>query len=64
MRKFIKLLNLKEKNTVSLQAELLKKLQEKFNLRIQLKLGQLKKIHILKKTSRNIASIKHCLSKK
>ncbi|URJ25692.1 50S ribosomal protein L29 [Blochmannia endosymbiont of Camponotus sp.] len=65
MNNIIKLLNQKKNDTVtvtSLQSELVKALREHFNLRIQLKSGQLKQLHLLKKVRRNIASIKNYLS--
>lgn len=62
MKKFVKLLNLKENSVASLQEELLKKLREHFDFRMQLKLDQLKNFHILKMVRRSIASIKNCLS--
>lgn len=63
MKKFMRSLNVKENNITVLQDELLKKLRKQFNVRMQLKLGHLKKIHILKTVSREIASIKYFLSK-
>lgn len=51
-------------SAVSLQAKLLQKLREQFDLLMQLKLGQWKKVHILRTVSRDIASIKRLLSKK
>lgn len=65
MKKFMQLLNLKENNNIlSLQEELLKKLRDHFNFRMQLKLNQLKKFHMLKIVRHDIASIRNCLSKK
>lgn len=64
MKKFTKSLNLKKGSVTLLQKELLKILREQFNFRMQLKLGQLKKVHILRETRRNIASIKHSLFRK
>lgn len=60
----MRLLNLKQDSVVSLQVELLRKLREKFDLLMQLKLGQWKKVHMLRTVSRDIASIKYLLSKK
>ncbi|URJ25276.1 50S ribosomal protein L29 [Candidatus Blochmannia ocreatus (nom. nud.)] len=50
-------------NNVSSQLELINMLREYFNLRLQLKSNQLKQPHLLKKVRRNIASLKHYLSK-
>lgn len=63
MKKFIKLLDLNKNGVTSLQMELLRKLQDYFNFRMQLKLGHLKQFHMLKIVRRNIASIKHFLSR-
>lgn len=60
----MRLLNLKQDSVVSLQAELLRKLREQFDLLMQLKSGQWKKVHMLRAVSRDIASIKYLLSKK
>lgn len=64
MKRFIKFSNLKEENVTLLQTDLLKQLREQCNLRMQLKLGQLKKVHMLRKIRRNVASIKNGLSAK
>lgn len=48
----------------SLQIDLLNKLREYFNLHTQAKLGQLKQLHLLKKTRRHIARMKSCLLNK
>lgn len=66
MKNFTRSLRLKD-NKVSisfLQAKLFKKLREQFDYRVQLKLGQFNKCHVLKKIGRDIASIKNVLSKK
>lgn len=64
MKKSTRILDIKEGNTVSLKKKLLHKLEEYFNLRMQLKSGQFKKVNILKMMRRGIASIKYYLSKK
>lgn len=61
MNKFLK--TLVQKNP-SLSINLLNLLNEYLNLRVQSKLGKLKKLHLLKKTRRNIAAIKYRLSQK
>lgn len=63
MKKFVRLPNLTENSFASLRKELSQKLRELFDCRMQLKLGQWKKIHILRMMRRNIASIKNLLSK-
>lgn len=45
----------------SLQINLLSLLREYCNLRVQYKLGQLKQLHLIKKTRREIASVKYRL---
>lgn len=64
MKKFIRLLNLKNYDSTLLQQKLLEKLKEQFMLRTQLKLGQLNKSHMLKTVRRNVAFIKTYLFKK
>lgn len=46
-----------------LNKKLINILREYFNLRIQLKMGQLKQLHLLKKSRRDIVSLKSYLSK-
>lgn len=64
MKKFMQFLQVKENNCISLQEELLKKLREQFNIRMQLKMNQYKKVHMLRVLSRDVASIKNFLSTK
>ncbi|QJC29123.1 50S ribosomal protein L29 [Enterobacteriaceae endosymbiont of Plateumaris rustica] len=53
-----------KKNYQELNKELLSLLREQFNLKIQLKSGNLKQTHLLKKSKKNIAIIKTILSQK
>ncbi|QJC30008.1 50S ribosomal protein L29 [Enterobacteriaceae endosymbiont of Plateumaris sericea] len=53
-----------KKNNQELKKELLDLFKEQFNLKIQLKSGNLKQTHLLKKSKKNIARIKTILSQK
>ncbi|QJC29571.1 50S ribosomal protein L29 [Enterobacteriaceae endosymbiont of Plateumaris pusilla] len=53
-----------KKNIQELRKELLNLFREQFNLKIQLKSGNLKQTHLLKKSKKNIARIKTILSQK
>ncbi|QJC31704.1 50S ribosomal protein L29 [Enterobacteriaceae endosymbiont of Donacia tomentosa] len=52
------------KNNMELEKELLNLAREQFNLKIQLKSGNLKQTHLLKFSRRNIAKIKTILSQR
>lgn len=58
----MKSLKLYDKDVVSFQKRLLQELRKQFGLRIQLKLGKLKRFHMLKIIRRNISVIKNSLS--
>ncbi|QJC28231.1 50S ribosomal protein L29 [Enterobacteriaceae endosymbiont of Plateumaris braccata] len=53
-----------KKNHKELNKELLSLFKEQFNLKIQLKSGNLKQTHLLKQSKKNIAKIKTILSQK
>lgn len=55
---------LREKNAEDLQKELLERLKEQFNLRMQRAAGQLSKPDQMKKVRRDIARIKTVLGEK
>lgn len=56
--------NSQRSSTLLLRKQLMDQLREYFSLRIQLKMGQLKQLHLLKKSRREIATLKFCLSQK
>ncbi|QJC36970.1 50S ribosomal protein L29 [Enterobacteriaceae endosymbiont of Donacia vulgaris] len=53
-----------KKNNTDLKNELLSLSREQLNLKIQLKSGNLKQTHLLKKSRKNIARIKTILSQR
>ncbi|QJC28681.1 50S ribosomal protein L29 [Enterobacteriaceae endosymbiont of Plateumaris consimilis] len=53
-----------KKNHKELNKELLSLFREQFNLKIQLKSGNLKQTHLLKQSRKNIAKVKTVLSQK
>ncbi|MBC9129789.1 50S ribosomal protein L29 [Frischella sp. Ac48] len=55
---------LREKSVEELNTELLDKLREQFNLRMQLASGQLQQTHLVKQVRRDIARIKTLLTEK
>jgi large subunit ribosomal protein L29 len=55
---------LKDKSVGDLQKELLARLQEQFNLRMQRAVGQATQTHLFRKVRREIAQIKTILSEK
>jgi large subunit ribosomal protein L29 len=60
----MKLIELRKKNIIDLNSELLNLLREHFNLRMQLSSGKLKKSHLLKKVRKSISQVKMLLSEK
>ncbi|QJC36560.1 50S ribosomal protein L29 [Enterobacteriaceae endosymbiont of Donacia simplex] len=53
-----------KKNNTDLKNELLSLMREQLNLKIQLKSGNLKQTHLLKKSRKNIARIKTIISQR
>lgn len=62
--KFSDIIRDSQNNTFLLQKKLINMLREYFSLRMQLKIGQLKKLHLLKKSRYDIAFLKFYLSQK
>jgi large subunit ribosomal protein L29 len=60
----MKLIELRKKNIMDLNSELLNLLREHFNLRMQLSSGKLKQSHLLKKVRKSISQVKMLLSEK
>ena len=60
----MKIIELRKKNVIELNAELLNLSREYFNLRMQLSSGKLKQSHLIKKVRKSIAQVKMLLSEK
>ncbi|CAL4043923.1 50S ribosomal protein L29 [Buchnera aphidicola] len=60
----MKIFELRKKNIIDLNCELLNLLREDFNLRMQFSSGKLKKSHLLKKVRKSIARVKMLLLEK
>ncbi|AKH68604.1 ribosomal protein L29 [Spongiibacter sp. IMCC21906] len=60
----MKAVELREKSTDELNAQLLQLLEDQFKLRMQKSTGQLAQTHLLKKTRQDIARVKTLLQEK